>query len=176
MKCPRTGTELKEVTLSGIKVDISEACGGVWFDHFELKHFDEAAESAGEELGSLMQQYRNDHLDFNQRLHSPRHPDVVMMRHFYSPERQIEIDECPQCGGIWLDAGELYSIRKRFPTEEDRQAAGKKFIAEVIANSDFPAMLQESQEKLRKARRIANLLRWLCPSNYLPGKQDWGAF
>ena len=40
MKCPRTGTELKEIEVGGVKVDISEACGGVWFNNFELQHFD----------------------------------------------------------------------------------------------------------------------------------------
>jgi hypothetical protein len=37
-------------------------------------------------------------------------------------------------------------------------------------------MRRESQEKLEKARRIANIFRFICPSYYIPGKQEWGAF
>ena len=176
MKCPRTGTQLKEVEIGGIKVDISEACGGVWLDNFELKKFDEVRESAGQQLIELMSQYRSDDIDLSQRLSSPRHPEVVMMRRFFSPKRLIEIDECPQCGGIWLDAGELTKIRELFPTEEDREKAGKEFVDEVFDNSGIREMLEESKENEQKAGRIANMFRWLCPSHYIPGKQDGGAF
>ncbi len=176
MKCPRTGTQLTEVEIDGVKVDLSEACGGVWLDNFELKKFDEAHEFAGEKLIELMSKYANNDFDPDQRLKSPRHPEIVMMRRFYSPKRQIEIDECPQCGGIWLDAGELAKIRELFPTEEARKRAGREFVDEVLKNSGFEQMLKESEEKKRKAMRIANVFRWLCPSNYIPGKQDWGAF
>lgn len=175
MKCPRTGTEMKEIEIGGIKVDISEACGGVWFDNFEIKKFDEVHESAGEELIQLMEKYRDKHLDLSQRLKCPK-DGTIMMRRFYSPARAIEIDECPQCGGIWLDAGELAMIRDMFPAEEDREAAGKAFVAEMAKQENFGAMLQESAESRRKAERFANLFRWLCPSHYIPGKQDGGAF
>jgi hypothetical protein len=29
-------------------------------------------------------------------------------------------------------------------------------------------------EELRKARRIAYAFRFICPSYYIPGEQDWG--
>lgn len=176
MKCPRTGTELKEVEIGGVKVDISEACGGVWFDNFELKKFDEVHESAGEELIQLMAQYRNDDIDLSQRLNSPRHPEIVMTRYFFSSKRQIEIDECPQCGGIWLDAGELTRIRELFPTEASREEAGKAFVEEFFNNSGFKDELKKSADAKQKARRVANMFKWICPSNYISGKQDWGAF
>jgi hypothetical protein len=32
------------------------------------------------------------------------------------------------------------------------------------------------QAKLDKARKIANMFRFVCPSYYIPDKQDWGAF
>ena len=176
MKCPRTGTVLKEIEIEGVKVDISEACGGVWFDNFELKNFDEVHESAGEKLIELMSRYRNDDIDLSQKLNSPRHPEVVMKRRFFSPKRQIEIDECPQCGGIWLDAGELTKIRELFPNEADRKKAGNEFLDEIFENSVFREMLEESKENKRKGQRIANMFRWLCPSYYIPGKQDGSAF
>ena len=34
-----------------------------------------------------------------------------MMRHPFSVKREIEIDECPNCAGYWLDHGELDAIR-----------------------------------------------------------------
>ena len=34
-----------------------------------------------------------------------------MLRRPYGARVPVEIDECPQCGGVWLDADELASIR-----------------------------------------------------------------
>ena len=123
MNCPRTGTQLREVDIDGTKVDVSEACGGLWLDSYELLKFDEAKESAGEKLIDLMSEYSGDDIYPEQRLNCPRDSEVVMMRRFYSVKRQIEIDECPKCGGIWLDAGELTKIREAYPTKEARDEA-----------------------------------------------------
>jgi Zn-finger nucleic acid-binding protein len=32
-------------------------------------------------------------------------------RHFFSAKRRVQVDQCPNCGGYWLDAGELELIR-----------------------------------------------------------------
>jgi hypothetical protein len=37
-------------------------------------------------------------------------------------------------------------------------------------------MRQASNEKREKAKRIGRILRFICPSYYIPGKQSWGAF
>ena len=38
--------------------------------------------------------------------------DVVMLRRKFSAAVPVEIDVCPQCGGIWLDSDELAQIRR----------------------------------------------------------------
>lgn len=176
MKCPRTGTELKTIEIEGIKVEISEACGGVWFDNYELQKFDEVHEKGGEILIELMEQYRSDSIDLSKPINCPHDTDIVMTRHYFSPLRQIEIDQCPMCGGVWLDAGELARIRELFPREENREEASEKLVQEAAEASGLTEMLIESEERKVKARQIANMFRWLCPSAYIPGKQDGAAF
>ena len=165
MKCPRTGTPLKEVEIGGVKVDISEGCGGVWFDSFELQKFDEVHETAGEELTALMEQYRNDDIDHSTRIHSPRHPEVMMMRRFYSPARNIEIDECPKSGGIWLDPGELSRLRDLFPSEADRKAAVHTYVSEMMKESGMARAGEETSKSATQASnstsRLGALLRWI---------------
>ena len=34
-----------------------------------------------------------------------------MLRRKFSASVPVDIDECPQCGGIWLDSDELARIR-----------------------------------------------------------------
>ena len=135
MKCPRTGVQLKEVEIEGIRIDVSPACGGVWFDNYEFSKFDEEHESAGDQLIEILGELKTEHLNLDARIYCPRDPGIVMMRHYFSSQRQVEIDECPQCGGIWLDAGELTRIREMFPTEEARAEAGRALVKEGFSSA-----------------------------------------
>jgi len=111
MRCPRCGTSLSTVRVGSLETDICDSCAGIWFDRFELSKVDEAHELLGEFL--LEGLVSRDRLLISQspRLQCPRDADVVMMRRKFSPKQPIMIDECPACGGVWLDAGELDAIR-----------------------------------------------------------------
>lgn len=175
MKCPACSNQLQEATVSDVTVDVCKSgCGGIWFDHFEIKKFDEPHESAGDEL---LQTERDESItvDHTKKLKCPKCDDIVMMRHFFSVKKEVTVDECPACGGFWLDSGELGKIRSLFNTEDERHKAAQEYFSEVFGDQ-FAAMKAESQEKLKKARKIANMFRFICPSYYIPGKQDWGAF
>ena len=51
MKCPVCSNLLEAMTAGDVTVDVCKGgCGGIWFDNFELKKFDEPCESAGEAL------------------------------------------------------------------------------------------------------------------------------
>ena len=91
------------------------------------------------------------------------------------PPVVTEVDECPGCGGFWLDAGELSKIRDLFETEEERHKAAEEYFSEVFGG-ELASMEAEDQVKLNKVLKISNMFRFICPSYYIPGKQDWGAF
>jgi Zn-finger nucleic acid-binding protein len=99
----------------------------------------------------------------------------VMMRHFFSAKRQVVVDECPSCGGHWLDPGELRTIRTEYASEEEREHAAQAYFAEVFGPT-LAAAHAETEEDLARARNIAHAFRFISPSYYIPGKQDWGAF
>ena len=132
MNCPACGNVLQEMTVGGVVVDVCRGgCGGIWFDKFELNKFDEPHESAGEELLEI-EQDESIIVDHTKRFKCPRCDDVVMMRHFFSVKKDVEVDECPGCGGFWLDAGELGKIRGLFNTEEERHKAAKEYFSKVF--------------------------------------------
>ena len=175
MKCPACENMLQEMTAGDVAVDVCKGgCGGIWFDQFELKKFDEPHESAGE---ALLDIERDESLvvDYSKRINCPKCDGVVMMRHFFSVKKGVEVDECPNCAGFWLDAGELRKIRSSFNTEEERHKAAEEYFEEVFGD-DLKAMKAENEEKLAKTRKIVNMFRYICPTHYIPGKQDWGAF
>jgi len=175
MKCPACPNVLQQMKVADVAVDVCKGgCGGIWFDNFELKKFDEPHESAGEQL---LEVGRDESLviDRTKRLKCPKCDDIVMMRHFFSVKKQVEVDECPGCGGIWLDAGELVMMRSLFETEQQRHQAAEEYFGEVFGKK-LAAMCAADEEKVQSVRKVSNMFRWICPSYYVPGKQDWGAF
>lgn len=175
MKCPACENQLQEITVSDIAVDICKGgCGGIWFDNLELKKFDEPHESAGEELLEI-ERDESIAIDHTKSLMCPKCDDIVMMRHFYSVKKEVKVDECPGCGGFWLNTGELGRIRSLFNTEEEKNKAAEEYFSEVFG-AKLAAMKEADETKLDKARKISNMFRFICPSYYIPGKQNWGAF
>jgi Zn-finger nucleic acid-binding protein len=167
---------LSQMSVGELRVDACEGgCGGLWFDQFELKKVDEPLESAGEALLDIPVDPAVT-VDLDVRRTCPKCDDgVVMMRHYTSVKRQVTIDECPQCAGIWLDVGELRMIRSEFSSEEARHAAAKAYFSELF-DGPLAAERARSAAELAGAQKFARALRFVCPSYYLPGKQDWGAF
>jgi Zn-finger nucleic acid-binding protein len=97
------------------------------------------------------------------------------MRHFWSVKRAVTMDECPECGGIFLDAGELAGIRHEFATHEAKEAAADAYFKEVV-DPMLDEQRHEDREEFERAQTFAHTFRFICPSTYLPGKQAGAAF
>ena len=133
MNCPACNSELMEMLLGGVKVDVCNGgCGGIWFDAFELQRVDDPQEVATE---NLLRIQRNPAIkvDFSRKRPCPRCSGVKLKRHFFSARKQVEVDQCPNCGGYWLDAGELEKIREEKQlASEERQARESYLSIEAI--------------------------------------------
>lgn len=170
MICPACGNRLREIAVSGVTVDAcDQGCGGLWFDHLELVKFDEPSEVAGDELLGIARRAELKLRDRASRT-CPRCKDISLFRHFYSVKRRVEVDECNRCGGIWLDAGELALIRNQYDSQEERKAAAKAYFRDVF-DSELAEMSKAGGESEQKAIRIMNVLRFICPCQYLSGKR-----
>jgi uncharacterized protein len=176
MRCPVCANVLSRKTVGGITVDVCDGgCGGIWFDRYELMKVDESHESAGEELLDV-ERAVGVGVDHGERGSCPKCADgVVMMRHFSSVKRRVTVDECPSCGGYWLDVGELAAIRTEFETQEERDLATQQYFSELF-DAELAAARGETREDLEAAQQVAHILRFISPSYYIPGKQDWGSF
>jgi Zn-finger nucleic acid-binding protein len=176
MKCPACERDLTTMTAGPITVDVcSGGCGGIWFDHFELQKIDEQSESAGAELLDLPRDPAVS-IDLERRRSCPKcGPDFVMLRHFTSVARKVTIDECPNCGGIFLDPGELAMIRAEYPSEEERHRAAQAYFSELF-DERLASERSKGEAELASAQRFAHAFRLICPSYWLPGKQSGAAF
>jgi Zn-finger nucleic acid-binding protein len=122
MNCPACANPLTTFAVEGVEVDACVGgCGGLWFDNFELKRFDEPHEPVDDALFYVPVD-PTVHVDMEAKRRCPK-CDVVMMRHYFNQQRRTHIDSCPQCGGNWLDAGELAQVRAEFRSKANRAAA-----------------------------------------------------
>jgi len=133
MKCPACFNELTQKQVGSLVVDVCEGgCGGVWFDAFELQRADEEQEAAGEHLLDIRRDPRVQ-VDFSRKRECPRCAGIKLKRHFFSAKRRVEVDECPNCGGYWLDAGELAQIRLEKSENANAEATAQSTLSpEVI--------------------------------------------
>ncbi len=132
MNCPACASSLEALDVDGLVVDVCRAgCGGVWFDNFELRRVDALDEKLGTALA---------HLEFNpgaivltEKRPCPKCAGVTMLQHKFSREKPVLVDECPSCGGIWLDGGELAEIRQPVATKDERQQQTQSFFNHLLA-------------------------------------------
>jgi len=80
-----------------------------------------------------------------------------MARHFVSVQEDVLVDECPSCGGFWLNGDELEEIRQQFDYEQCHPDP-----TDLSANGTVTEDLQAQRMK-----RLVNAICFLCPSQYV---------
>ena len=157
MDCPACHRTLRSMNAGGVNVDVcSDGCGGIWFDQYEFKKFDEPNEVAG---AALLDVWRDPdvRVDTSRRYRCTKCPDSVLMRHFSSAKQAVVVDECPTCAGVWLDLGELRKIRSEFPSEEARRQAAQAHL-KLMLGDEMDAIRAENAERRAMAQRLSNIL------------------
>ena len=160
MRCPVCNNGLTLYPTGSITVDVcAGGCGGIWFDAFELKKVDETNEPVAGELLSLTKD-RDVKIDTTKRLFCPRCAEMAMMRHFFSARRRTMVDECPNCGGFWLDAGELGDVREETQDQkrelDTKQANLNKLVLTALAR-ELAVCEQEIEPATRAAQTLKNM-------------------
>ena len=64
---------------------------------------------------------------------------------------------------------------KAISTEGERKVAAAEYFEELFG-ARLAEMRAESEEKRTKAARFAHMFRFITPSYYIPGDQEWGAY
>ena len=116
MRCPHCRSTLRPLQYEGIEIETCPSCKGEWVDAKELGHivrtrevrFDEHQRRAIAESTTITGVKLN---DVDRDLHCPK-CDGTTDSVNYGGDTGIIIDKCTECGGIWLDAGELEKIQK----------------------------------------------------------------
>ncbi len=160
MQCPVCKNQMIEISENGVVLDVCEdGCGAIWFDQFEFKKFDEPHEEATDKLFNIKLN-PNSSVDKNKKQSCPRCENMILMRHFFSMKRKVEIDECPQCAGVLLDSGELQQIRALFSSEQEKKKFTQQMIDEKFGD-DLRVIHDKSKADYDRIKRALGFISFL---------------
>ncbi|MFN8483663.1 MAG: zf-TFIIB domain-containing protein [Anaerolineae bacterium] len=124
MKCPRDGGELQPAVRYNIQVDVCPTCNGMWLDHDELDQLEDTVFADDPNKGTMMLESQIT------QGHCPK-CDALLEQFTYRYHLSIQLDQCPNGHGYWLDAGEdakiLDVMRERAPDLERKADAEGDF-------------------------------------------------
>lgn len=108
MYCPKCKGYMKAIEYNNVQVDRCTKCYGIWFDRYELHDLKALAGSEvidmGEpEIGSKQNQTRE--------ATCPR-CEIAMIHESDKQQPHIHYERCPDCKGIYFDAGEFRDFKE----------------------------------------------------------------
>ncbi|MDP7033341.1 MAG: zf-TFIIB domain-containing protein [Planctomycetota bacterium] len=128
MNCPHCQNTLTQEDYEGVEIDRCTACEGIYLDDGELKHINDAREKtfSPEEISAvdgIQKQVQAHSEEAVGSIQCPKCTDSQMNRQNYAGQTGIVIDRCPNCKGLWLDAGEVEKIQIMVEGWEGEQSA-----------------------------------------------------
>lgn len=110
LPCPHCDRLLTPTLCAGVEVDRCGGCGGTWFDAMEAEQLKAIAGS--EALDAVQEPRATSAPPAGDRL-CPR-CRLKMTRILDMDEYDVWYEQCPRCGGLWLDAGEFRQFKENF--------------------------------------------------------------
>lgn len=103
MNCPKCKTRpLLATRIRDVEVDRCKSCHGIWCDRNELELL---LNQSKWRLGKLTGSKRRDEYNLAKGDCPRDAASLIRVSSVDSPE--VVLDSCPECGGLWLDGGEL---------------------------------------------------------------------
>ncbi len=128
MKCPKCEKELKRITISGVKVDRCENCGGLWFDKDELKIVRDHRDKNLSWLKFDLWEDKRKLSVSGKYTDCPRDGKPLFKIKYGNTD--VMADICFNCRGIWLDGNELEKIISELKKEVNSKTM-PEYLAEL---------------------------------------------
>jgi Zn-finger nucleic acid-binding protein len=117
LDCPKCSKPMSTWCPADVELDHCSRCKGLWFDANELSRHLSNIDSR-----RLAEQVKD---GAKTTLPCPRCPEAKLLGGFLL---DIPVESCPECEGIFLDAGEIYELLGAL-NRPDRMADGKSSLS-----------------------------------------------
>ena len=154
--CPGCEGELKEVYAEAhygryLLLDQCKSCGGIWFDRWELYYLED---NEADRLDPVDKERLSAALSF--RKGSGLCPMCQITLEPFNdlniPE-DANIERCPECGGLWLNRGEL----KRYE-EHKRDLKNRQEDAPFPLRHPHPLIQEDQNRRLEELKNLGKAL------------------
>ena len=110
MKCPKCRQYMQRITYQGVEVERCRNCWGIWFDDFELE---DLKHMAGSEIIDIGDAERGKEQNENEVIFCPKCvPTMLMISEHDKKQPHIQYERCPECQGVYFDAGEFRDLKE----------------------------------------------------------------
>jgi uncharacterized protein len=169
LKCPACGKTMVDQDFGGVQAHTcANGCKGIYFDWLQMQKRDHKNQGFGDALQAALQSPRSNDTN-RERLHCPK-CSLLMYRHQFALDKEVNIDECYGCGGMFLDSGELKELRDHSMSPQEEQAYLNKLVEDMPETKELER--QEEKDEQR-AEALAKYTRFLRLSYYATGGHDW---
>ncbi len=107
MKCPKCESDMEKMTFAGVEVDRCLNCRGLWLDALEADKLRQIKGSESIDSGDPKVGKQYNKVD---DVRCP-HCNVEMLRMVDPGQSHLWFESCPQCYGVFFDAGEFRDYR-----------------------------------------------------------------
>ena len=158
MQCPVCSNEMVEEDFGGVHVDFCKnGCKSMWFDWMELSKLDESNEGFGAALEEALNNPRAN--DENRGTINCPICGIPMYTHRFKKALEVNVDECVNCGGFFLDSGELTVARDTRMSDEEYEEYLAGLSAEVPGYEEHMADIKKKQIRTAAVGKYARYLR-----------------
>ena len=125
MKCPNCDNELSQIKTDSstkglfVLIDQCKNCGGVWLDQNELYQI---SEDEVKNVDTIDAAAFNNNAPIRTLKYCPKDGTELKNMSDFNIPKKIYVDQCPTCGGMWLDKGEMTEFKEGVAQEQAEMA------------------------------------------------------
>jgi len=156
MKCPKCEQELVRGEAEGLELDVCPGCRGIWFDEGELR---QAKDLANENLNWMDFALWKDEDAFQIRPGTACPRCEGPMGSLEYADTGVQIEACPTCRGVWLDAKDLEQIVRALEDELVGKPAKELFADTLREAAELVTGPERFLSEWRDLRQVLRLLQ-----------------
>jgi Zn-finger nucleic acid-binding protein len=149
--CPDCALELESKVVQGVHLDTCRKCAGIFFDDGEIATVKRQSPIALSELDSLIEPEEAGDAFRHEKVRLCPACSTTMTAYRYMYSSPVVLDACENCGGIWVENGEL-----RMMAEYARGPQGTDTNEAVVAQ--MKAITEASIHRAKIAERSMRLM------------------